>query len=131
MTDRFALSSALRFSSINPQHVRAITACYRAGDNEDYRVGFIAQMPHDYPMGEYVYIVLKVEWSIRRETVSTQYFDKFPAHLLDRSEDWITDGATLDRINESLGYSKAHAKHGSSTSAFDPTPTGSMVWVRS
>lgn len=115
--DRFDIGMGMRFSPIDPMSVREVIAVYRLDDmfGHDYTIGFIVRMPDDFPMGEYVYIVMKVESSIKRESVSTQYFDKLPSHLYQRSVEWITTGDVLTEINEQLGYAKAHAKHGEST----------------
>lgn len=124
--DRHDISAGLRFSPINPLTVTEIVACWRRVGEDVYEIGFVARLPDKYPLGEYAYIYTKSEFDLHRESVSTQYFNDLPAHLYLRAADWITEGPILAQINQSLGYSKAHAQHGTSTSAFGGSDTGSV-----
>lgn len=119
----FDVGAGMRYSTLDPNNVREILACWRKDDmfGYDYSVGFVARLPDDYPLGKFAYIVLTVEGSINREGVSTQYFDTPPDHLYARAVGWITEGPILAEINKSLGYSKAVAKHGEFASSYSQT----------
>jgi hypothetical protein len=125
MLDKFDVSTALRFSPINPLVVQQVVAGWKRDDlfGYDWSVGFIVELPGNHPMGRYAYIVLTVEGSVSRESVSTQYFKSLPGHLYERAADWAIGGPTIAQINKDLGYSKAHAQHGTSTSSLDPFKT--------
>lgn len=131
MTDQFAAGAAMRFSTIDPFLVREIIAVWRRGDDQDYSTGFIMRLPSDHPNGEFAYIVLNVESSIKRESVSTQYFPALPTHLYKRAADWINGGPIIAQINEDLGYSKATAKHGPLAGSRSGLVSSSLGWFES
>lgn len=129
--DMFDVSTAARFSPIDPMSIRRIVSCYRQDiSEEDYIVGFVAELPSKNPLGRFAYVVLTVEPSIAREGVTTQYFYTEPDHLYSRAVDWHTGGPIIAEINESLGYSKANAKNGSSSSAFDQADGDTLFRVQ-